>query len=176
MAKNSRHQLLFCATILHLSKLVGPTIFAQRGSLYFNLSKHHGSFGQYRRTKLCGIHFGRVGRTSNLERSTRMSCRFKDVPWAALAGAPACKTEKEEKFRSENGNLEVLAVSVRFRRRQKHDASRVILAPSPCLRNYVIAQSLGRLVPVVLTISSASSSLDNPPGPTLPSPPISFRS
>ena len=102
---------------------------------------------------------------------------LKMCPGRLWQGHQPAKRKRRRNFGQRTAILiEVLAVSVRFRRRQEHDASRVILAPSPCLRNYVIAQSLGRLVPVVLTISSASSSLDNPPGPTLPSPPIGFRS
>ena len=60
-----------------------------------------------------------MSRTSSLERSTRVSCRFKEVPGVALAPA-ACK-RKGRNFRSgqENGNelnLFSVLVSVRFRR------------------------------------------------------------
>lgn len=73
-----------------------------------------------------------MSRTSSLERSTRVSCRFKEVPGVALAPA-ACK-RKGRNFRSgqENGNeSESLQRSCKraLPKMPRHEGFRVSLVP-----------------------------------------------
>ena len=52
VAKNSRHQLLLCASVVHLSELVGSTIFAKWRSLWLRITGQGFEHGKLCRKQL----------------------------------------------------------------------------------------------------------------------------